>query len=149
MTEDPGTSPAAPPPAVLELEVPAEPGALDAVQNGFAELLAQRPDLAGPGVIRFELALVEIVANIIEHAFDPEQPGRVLSARVVVTERHIEAELHDNGLPVPVDLAAATMPDEDAESGRGLAMALAALDHLSYERDGDRNRWLLRSEVTA
>ena len=35
------------------------------------------------------------------------------------------------------------MPDEQAESGRGLAIALAALDELSHETDGG-NTWRLR-----
>ena len=35
------------------------------------------------------------------------------------------------------------MPDELAESGRGIPLAQAALDELSYRRDADANIWTL------
>ena len=38
------------------------------------------------------------------------------------------------------------MPDDDAETGRGLAMALATLDHLGYEQVEGRNLWELRCD---
>jgi serine/threonine-protein kinase RsbW len=38
------------------------------------------------------------------------------------------------------------MPGAEAESGRGLALALAALDHLEHQRVDGRNRWLLRCD---
>ena len=43
----------------------------------------------------------------------------------------------------PIDLSSVAMPDELAESGRGLALAMAAVDDLSYEREGGRNLWRL------
>ena len=42
-----------------------------------------------------------------------------------------------------VDLSEVTLPDPDAESGRGLALALASLDHLEHRRDRGRNVWVL------
>ena len=45
--------------------------------------------------------------------------------------------------PALLDLRHVEMPDEDAESGRGLAIALATLDELTHERDGG-NTWRLR-----
>ena len=33
------------------------------------------------------------------------------------------------------------MPDELAESGRGMWLARATLDELEYARSGDRNTW--------
>ena len=35
------------------------------------------------------------------------------------------------------------LPDEMAESGRGLWLAKATLDDLQYARAGDRNTWKL------
>jgi serine/threonine-protein kinase RsbW len=46
-----------------------------------------------------------------------------------------------------VDLAAAIMPDDMAERGRGLALAQAALRLLSYFRDEVGNHWRLVSNV--
>jgi serine/threonine-protein kinase RsbW len=35
------------------------------------------------------------------------------------------------------------MPVEMAEQGRGLALAVAVLDELSFQRDSTMNRWTL------
>jgi serine/threonine-protein kinase RsbW len=128
----------------LELTAPADPAVVDAVQDGLAALWERCPDLP-PGVaLRFELGLVEILGNVVEHAFDPDHPGRALRVVVRVEDGTVHGELADNGEPAAVDLSAVTMPDADAESGRGLALALASLDALDYQRRGGTNVWLLR-----
>ena len=68
--------------------------------------------------------------------FDPK-PGAPAEVR---------GELGDNGQPVALDLGEVTMPGDEAESGRGLALALASLDHLTHERVDGRNRWTLVCE---
>ena len=45
-----------------------------------------------------------------------------------------------------LDLGEVTMPGDEAESGRGLALALASLDHLTHERVDGRNRWTMVCE---
>lgn len=131
-------------PAVLELSAPAEPAVVEEVQNRLAALWEQRPDLDPSLAMRFEMGLVEILGNIVEHAFDPDTPGRLLNVEVTIDGDTVSGALSDNGQPVAVDLSTVVMPDEDAESGRGLALAVAALDELTYTRDGDCNRWHLR-----
>ena len=46
-----------------------------------------------------------------------------------------------------VEAAVAQRPEQppagDAERGRGLLLARAAVDRFSYERDGGTNRWVL------
>lgn len=136
-------------PIGIDLSAPAEPGAMDAVQNELATLWERRPDLDPGLTMRFEMGLVEILGNIVEHAFDPDTPGRLLTVSVRIEGDVVSGTLSDNGQPVAVDLSTVTMPDEDAESGRGIALALAALDELDYVRDGDCNRWFLRCGGTA
>jgi serine/threonine-protein kinase RsbW len=53
----------------------------------------------------------------------------------------IEGEFLDNGCRAEVDLATAAMPRAMSESGRGLALTLAAVDELVYRRDGGTNHW--------
>lgn len=136
-------------PAVLDLSAPAEPAVVEEVQNRLAALWEQRPDLDPSLAMRFEMGLVEILGNIVEHAFDPDTPGRLLNVEVTIDGDTVSGALSDNGQPVAVDLSTVVMPDEDAESGRGLALAVAALDELTYTRDGDCNRWHLRCGGTA
>ena len=49
----------------------------------------------------------------------------------------------DEGDPADVDLTTVTMPDAMAERGRGLALAKACLDQLTYRRDSTGNHWTL------
>ncbi|MBZ5732916.1 ATP-binding protein [Nocardioides sp. TRM66260-LWL] len=127
----------------LALTAPAEPDVVEQVQERLADLWESEG--VDPGTaMRFEMGLVEILGNIVEHAYAPDAPGRMLTVEVEVRDGVVRGTLGDNGQPIAIDLSSVTMPDEDAESGRGLALALAALDELAYERDGGRNRWHLR-----
>lgn len=140
MSEQPTSSA----PGSLRVTAPAEPQVVDHVQESLVEVWAAVPDLSPDVTIRFEMGLVEILGNIVEHAYAPDAPGRMLTVEVDASADGVVGTLFDNGQPAAIDLSDVTMPPDDAESGRGLALALAALDHLSYERDGDRNRWHLR-----
>ena len=92
----------------------------------------------------FEIAVAEIAANIVEHAGDGAPVTMRLELRL--SPDRIEACFHDDGRPARVDLETVRMPGDMAERGRGLAIALAALDELSYRRRGSSNRWILVRE---
>ncbi|MDX5452822.1 MAG: ATP-binding protein [Rhodococcus sp. (in: high G+C Gram-positive bacteria)] len=92
----------------------------------------------------FEIAVAEIAANIIEHAALGQAVSMSLQLRAL--PERLEAEFTDEGRPARVDLEAVELPDALAERGRGLAIARAALDELSYRRRGGVNRWILVRE---
>jgi serine/threonine-protein kinase RsbW len=89
------------------------------------------------------IAAAEVGNNILDHA----GRGRDLRIRmqVQVPGDHVRIEFIDDGLPADMDLASIRMPDEMAESGRGLALARASLRDLTYRRDPAGNRWTLVS----
>lgn len=129
-------------PVQVRLVAPALPASLEEV-HALLDALAQRcPDITARERIRFETALVEVASNVIEHAL-PRPPADHVTVTVVLRcdEGSLTAELLDDALPAGVDLTAAEMPDEDAESGRGLALALTLCDELRLEQEGDGNRW--------
>jgi serine/threonine-protein kinase RsbW len=132
----------------LTLSARAEPEAVEAVQDLLDQLFAGTPDLDVQDRVRFEVAVVEIAGNIVEHAFSldgapTDASGRHLEVELEASSTRLEARLSDNGLPAELDLSRVTMPDAEAESGRGLALALRALDDLTYDRERGRNRWTL------
>lgn len=133
----------------LELAAPADPEMLDLVHALLEQLWSSHPDVSETDRIRFETAVIEILANIVEHAFvldgSPGDAARVrrFDVSLGATDEELLASFGDNGLPIALDLSDVTMPDELAESGRGLALATAALDDLSYERVDGRNHWKL------
>jgi serine/threonine-protein kinase RsbW len=130
----------------------AKPGVLETV-TGFAALdeigaMLERmwsayDHVPLPVRTQVGIAVGEIGANIIEHAAQ-EGPVR-LRFEVLVLRDEVRVFFTDHGSPAQIDLPGAAMPDQMAESGRGLALARAVLDRLSYTRSW-ANHWLLVSK---
>jgi len=92
----------------------------------------------------FETAVVEIAANIVEHTHRAEgTAGRRFCLELDATDAEVTAVFTDNGMPAVIDLSKVTMADIDDENGRGLALAVAALDSLDYRHVDGRNIWTL------
>ncbi|GAA1147351.1 ATP-binding protein [Nocardioides aquiterrae] len=131
----------------VTIGAPATPASIELVQTALATLWEQQPGVTARDRMRFETALVEVVGNVVEHAYALDQgttPGsRQLELEISVDDSTIIALLSDDGRPADIDLGAVTMPDPEAESGRGLALAIAALDDLRYVHADGRNQWTL------
>jgi len=124
--------------------VPATLESIDVVQAEFDEWWTTLADDNMKTRFAFETAIVEIAANIVEHTQRVEgQSGRGYSLELAATDAEVTAIFTDNGKPADIDLSTVTMADIDEESGRGLALAIAALDSLDYRRVGGRNVWTL------
>jgi serine/threonine-protein kinase RsbW len=137
-------------PGRLALSAPANPEMLDLVHAVLEQLWANHADVSKADRNRFETAVIEVLANIVEHAYElepagtlGEQPARRFEIVLGTTDAELVASFADDGLPAELDLSSVGMPGEEAESGRGLALAAAAADDLSYERVDGRNHWRL------
>jgi serine/threonine-protein kinase RsbW len=128
-------------PAELSLRAPGVPASLDDVHALLSRAWDQHPDVADDDRMRFEIAVVEIAGNVVEHAGDPHPVDFELAVRV--EDDRLEARFQDPGCPVEVDFGTAAMPDPLAESGRGVALAQATADELTYRRVGAVNHWLV------
>jgi serine/threonine-protein kinase RsbW len=131
----------------VSIDVPAVPASLDVVQDTFAAWWE------GLGLddlttrFRLETALVEVAANVIEHTRRADtQEGRRFVLDLTARDTELVAVLSDNGIPVAIDLSAVTMADLEDEGGRGLAMAIAALDRIQHLQERGRNIWVLACE---
>ncbi len=125
---------------------------VDLVHDLLQQLWEREPDVDDLDRIRIETAAAEIIGNIVEHTRRIDPPGsdtRRVQVNVWCDATEVGAEFVDNGLPVAIDLSQVTMPDPEAESGRGLALALAAVDDLDYERNSGRNHWRLSCRRSA
>lgn len=131
----------------LELSAPATPDMLDLLHAVLDQLWTAHEDVAVTDRVRFETAVIEILGNIVEHAYEIDAAvahgSRRFDVTLAATDTELVAAFGDDGVPMAIDLSAVAMPDDLAESGRGLALAMASLDDLSYERVGDRNLWRL------
>ncbi len=125
---------------VHELSTLSGPEGSERVHELLGEVWRAHPEIDEHDRIRFELAVVEVANNIAVHA----SGGRPLefTVRVWVSPERLEARLEDPGRPFRADLSAVRLPqDELSESGRGLALARAAVHELHYHRAGEYNQW--------
>jgi serine/threonine-protein kinase RsbW len=121
------------------LQATVGPGFLGPVHDLLTRLWADEPDVGQQDRVRFETAVAEVAANIAEHG---AAAGAVhVTLRLASSPDRIQAVFEDDG--APVEAGRGQPPAVDAERGRGLPLARAALDRLSYERDGTTNRWVL------
>jgi serine/threonine-protein kinase RsbW len=128
-------------PAELSLRAPGVPASLDDVHALLLRAWDRHPDVGDDDRMRFEIAVVEIAGNVVEHAGDPDPVDFELAVRV--EDDRLEARFQDPGRCVDVDFSTADMPDGLAETGRGVALALATADELTYRRVGAVNHWLV------
>lgn len=118
------------------------PDGVDAVHGVLATLWDDRPDIDEMERMMFETALIELVANVVQHAS---------ASTTIICELTVEAEdeilravLIDSADPPGIDTAPQReMPDEYAESGRGIAFIQALVDTFEHERDTGRNVWVI------
>jgi serine/threonine-protein kinase RsbW len=132
-------------PTELTFTGPARPECLDAIHG----LLDQLWD-AGTGAddtdrAMFTTAVLEIANNIVTH--NGSDSSVSLSLVLSADSGVLRAELLENGSPTAVDTATASLPNDFAESGRGLALAWMALDDFRYERAEELNRWQLSRRI--
>lgn len=130
----------------LVLETVTGPGTMEGIQQTLDRLWQQHPDVSETARLHVELAASEIGANVVKYAAEGHPVSLRMEAEVCGGD--IRVNFTDDGHPAPVDLAAVRMPSELAERGRGLAMAVAVLDQLSFRRDGSVNRWTLVRRLT-
>jgi len=120
------------------LEGFAVPEQLDAVHTLLAQAAGEHPELDPMDVMLFETAIIEIANNVVEYG-RPEGEVR-WKFTIRVREDEIEAELDDTGQRF-TPARGKGMPGEQAEGGRGLAMAEALLDQIEFQRLDDTNHW--------
>jgi serine/threonine-protein kinase RsbW len=92
--------------------------------------------------MQFDLAVIEVAANICEHA--TRDGGVTLELELSLYPDRVEARFEDDAEPAALPTRA-ELPPHGAESGRGLAIIQRAVDEMRYEHTGERkNVWFLR-----
>lgn len=122
----------------VEIEGDAEPASLERIHQLIARLWTAEPGVSRNDRILFSTALGEVAGNVVQHSAAKQSVRFKLELRVYPDR--VEAQLTDSGPAVDFDLAGASLPDLFAESGRGLALAMAAAE-VTYAREGSVNRW--------
>jgi sigma-B regulation protein RsbU (phosphoserine phosphatase) len=111
---------------------------------------AAQHGLAAELVFRVNLALEEIVTNVISYGYD-DRSEHVISVRLSWQDPRIELEVEDDGRPFnPLEA-----PEPEVEKplverpvgGWGIHLTRKMMDHLEYRREGDKNCLVLRTQA--
>lgn len=124
------------------LETVAGPRTLEEIETALERIWSVHGQVPPDVRMQIATAAVEVGANIVEHASEG-LPVRI-QMQVTVLPNRVQVEFADEGKPAKFSMGSPQMPDEMAESGRGLALARAVLDRLHYHRHR-RNHWTLIS----
>ena len=117
----------------------AEPSSLDRVHALLEAVWTAHQDVSPADRMHFAIAVTEVAGNIVEHSSDGRALDFTLHIRVLAES--LEAGFEDRGGRVDVDLGSVGLPDDLAESGRGLALTMSCVDLLEYRREGHTNHW--------
>jgi anti-sigma regulatory factor (Ser/Thr protein kinase) len=116
-------------------------GEIRRVQDRF-ESAAAEAKLPQGVVHAIVLALEEMLANVIEHAY-PKHEAHTIDVTLTIEERQVTVEIVDGGAPFdPLDVPA---PDtslgimERTVGGLGIHLVKTMMTDVRYRRDGGRN----------
>ncbi|MFN8625452.1 MAG: ATP-binding protein [Candidatus Binatia bacterium] len=108
--------------------------------------------LAHKAIFQLNLALDEILTNVISYAFT-DGAGHDIVLRLAVIAGQITAEVEDDGQAFnPLDVAPPALDAPLAErpaGGLGLHLVRQVVDRLEYRREGGKNILVLQKTVAA
>lgn len=117
------------------------PDSVDTVQDLLATVWGHVADIDSADVMAAELAIVELAANVIQHANMGDPVDMALA--VVVYGDRIEATVTDDGRVDHVDLRPRSMPDGEAENGRGIPLMQFLAETVEHRRIDGYNHWTI------
>ena len=117
--------------------------AIESVHSDLDSLWLDVPFVQDMDQMTFTTAVIESASNIVQHAEpagqEPVELGVDITVRPTLLQARVSA-FHAKAPFGPMEPAAA---DEDAESGRGLALIQALVTTVTFERQDGTNTWVL------
>ena len=101
---------------------------------------------------RLNLALEEVITNIISYAFPDEEEHTIL-LRLAIVDQDMIAEVEDDGYPfnpLAVPDPEIDLPLEDRPiGGLGILLTKKMVDHIEYEHQDGKNVVRMKKRITA
>jgi len=94
-----------------------------------------------------ETAIIELTTNII--LYSEATSGITCQIVIEIDNENVHAAITDNGDLADLEIDEHIMPDEFAESGRGIPLVRALVDEFSYENRDGENTWKISRKIQA
>jgi serine/threonine-protein kinase RsbW len=96
-----------------------------------------------------ELALQELLTNLVEHAYEGNPSGQIIVTFTYSPEQLL-IETKDTGSPANVNLNTIEMPTplDMAEGGYGLAIIQSVMDEVRHRYQHGSNHWQLMKKLS-
>jgi serine/threonine-protein kinase RsbW len=117
--------------------------AIESVHNDLDSLWLDAPFVQDLDQMTFTTAVIESASNIVQHAEPVGQDPVELGVEIEVRPTVLQARVSAYHAKPPYGPMEPGTPDEDAESGRGLAMIEALVTTVTFERQDGTNTWVL------
>jgi serine/threonine-protein kinase RsbW len=122
---------------------PAAEDAIEAVHNDLDSLWLDVPFVDDMDQMTFTTAVIESASNIVQHAEPAGEQEVELGVETTVQPALLQARVSAYYAKPPFGPMEASTPDDDAESGRGLALIEALVTTVTFERQDGTNTWVL------
>lgn len=135
----------------IEIEIPAELQYLESLGERLREFLGVIPNLIEPEATRYniELAVHEIAANIVNHAYVNSSGAIVMSATLSSEPMQINVTLEDTGCAFDPDTVQEPNLGELQEHGFGLFLVRHLMDKVEYQQLDKKNVWQLTKVLSS
>ena len=127
----------------------ATPEAIDAVHTELDAVWEDASFVPDLDRMTFTTAVIEAASNVVQHAV-PESAAPVeLGVDICIREASLRARVSAFGAASPdIDNVEHGMPDDEAESGRGMALIRALVTTVTFLRQDGTNCWVLSRDST-
>ena len=134
----------------VSVEIAGDLGEVGKAQQAFSELCARHGELNAEAVSEVELALEEVLVNVVNYAYRGDAARR---ARVgfALNDGELTIEVEDDGEPFnPLEKQAPDLdlPIEERQiGGLGIHLVVTLMDVVEYQREDGKNRLRLKKRV--
>ncbi|MDP9936655.1 ATP-binding protein [Paenarthrobacter nicotinovorans] len=127
---------------------PSNDEAIESIHNELDALWDDASFVPDMDRMTFATAVIEAAANIVQHALPAAEKPVEIDVDISVRPDRLVARVSAFNAREPfADDMQASMPDSDAESGRGLALIEALVTTVTFERQDGTNTWILTRET--
>ncbi|BCW08048.1 MULTISPECIES: ATP-binding protein [Micrococcaceae] len=127
---------------------PSDDDAIEAIHTELDALWDDASFVPEMDRMTFTTAVIESAANIVQHAQPVGEKPVEIDVDITVQPTRLVARVsaHNAREPFAEDMQA-DLPDEEAESGRGLALIEMLVTTVTFERQDGTNTWILTRET--